>query len=162
MRALSREPARPCPWSRRRSAPGGWPWLVRSVLCRLLCRKIGLDVGQRGPQGKYRVSCVAGHVGWHAVHSNGCLLCEYQRSLVCSRLRAEKRATNGQGPDEHGRNSGLFVGTLHPWGGGSRPSCPPSEVKPQGSGFKGRSGSSCKGTKAESCGGLKHSPRHRV
>jgi len=54
------------------------------------------------------------------------------RAAACVQKNGGKRATNGQGPDAHGRDSGLFGATLHPWGGGSRPPCPPSAVKPQG------------------------------
>ncbi len=56
-------------------------------------------------------------------------------AAACVQKNGGKRATNGQGPHAHGRDSGLFGATLHPWGGGSRPPCPPSAVKPQGSGF---------------------------
>ena len=78
-----------------RSAPGGWSWLVRSVLCRLVCRKIGLDARQRGPPGTYRVSCVAGPFVVHAKHPNGRLLCQDAAVGQRTPVRAEKRGKTG-------------------------------------------------------------------
>ena len=126
------------PQNRPRCAPTRAPGNVQGELCSgAFCSAF------QTPQ---RVPPVSGRSRWSA-HTGF--------AAACVQKNGGKRATNGQGPDAHGRKSGLFGATLHPWGGGSRPPCPPSAVTPEGSGFKGRAGPSCKATKVESCGGLK-------